>query len=304
MDIRVLQYFLIVAREQSITKAAEVLHMTQPPLSRQLRDLEEELGKQLLIRGNRKVTLTEEGMILRKRAEEMVELMEKTKAEVTASNQYINGDIHIGGGETEGFQIISAVAQKVRLKHPGIRYHLFSGNADDVSERIDRGLLDFGILIEPADIRKYDFIRLPAKNRWGLLMRRDYPLALKKYIGPDDICGIPLIASRQSIAHNELSGWLGKQYESLDIVATYNLLYNASLMVRENVGCALCLEGIIPEYERSALVFRPLEPKIEVGLNIVWKKYQVFTKASELFLNQLNQYIQGVSDEFTGENES
>lgn len=291
MDIRVLQYFLAVAREESITKAAEVLHMTQPPLSRQLKDLEDELGKQLFIRGNRKVTLTEEGMILRRRAEEMVELMEKTKAEVGLSGQSIAGDIYIGGGETEGFRIISKVAEKVRSNHPGIRYHLYSGNADDVSERIDRGLLDFGILIEPADIKKYDFIRLPTKNRWGLLMRRDYPLAEKESIAPKDLQGIPLIASRQSIAHNELSGWLGKEYESLNIITTYNLLYNASLMVEENVGCALCLDGIIPEYENSPLCFRPLEPKVEVGLDIVWKKYQIFAKAAEVFFEVLQGEI-------------
>lgn len=292
MDIRVLQYFLTVAREGSITRAAEILHMTQPPLSRALMELEQELGKQLLIRGSRKITLTEEGLILRKRAEEMVELMEKTKAEITSSAENVSGDIYIGGGETEGFRIISKAAESLRAKHRGIHFHLFSGNADDVTERLDRGLLDFGILIEPADIKKYDFIRLHAKNKWGLLMRRDHKLAKKDYITPGDLNNIPLIASRQSMAHNELSGWLGREYESLDIVATYNLLYNASLMVEENVGCALCLDGIIPEYENSTLVFKPLEPKVEVGLNMVWKKYQVFSKAAETFLNQLHRRLE------------
>lgn len=291
MDIRVLQYFLAVAREASITKAAQSLNMTQPPLSRQLKELEEELGKQLFIRGNRRVTLTEEGMILRKRAEEMVELMEKTKAEVSFSGENISGEIYIGGGETEGIRLIAKAAEKIQRKHPGISYHLFSGNADDVTERLDRGLLDFGILIEPADIKKYDFIRLPTKDRWGLLMRRDHPLAEKNGIQPEDLQGLPLIASRQSLAHNELSGWLGKQYESLQIVTTYNLLYNASLMVEEKVGCALCLDHIIPEYENSPLCFRPLEPQIEVGLDIVWKKYQVFTKPATLFLNTLQEEI-------------
>ena len=291
MDIRVLQYFLAVAREASITKAAESLNMTQPPLSRQLKELEEELGKQLFIRGNRRVTLTEEGMILRKRAEEMVELMEKTKAEVSSSGENISGEIYIGGGETEGIRLIAKAAEKIQRKHPGISYHLFSGNADDVTERLDRGLLDFGILIEPADIKKYDFIRLPTKDRWGLLMRRDHPLAEKSEVQPEDLQGLPLIASRQSLAHNELSGWLGKQYDSLQIVTTYNLLYNASLMVEEKVGCALCLDHIIPEYENSPLCFRPLEPQIEVGLDIVWKKYQVFTKPATLFLNTLQEEI-------------
>lgn len=251
IDIRVLQYFLAVAREASITKAAESLNMTQPPLSRQLKELEDELGKQLLIRGNRKVTLTEEGMILRKRAEEMVALIEKTKSEIISSGENISGRIYIGGGETQGIRLIAKVAEKIQKTHPNISYHLFSGNADDVTERLYQGLLDFGILIEPADIKKYDFIKLPAKDRWGLLMRRNHPLAVKQGIKPKDLHGIPLIASRQSLAHNELSGWLGKQYESLHIVTTYNLLYNASLMVEENVGCALCLDHIIPEYEVS-----------------------------------------------------
>ena len=291
MDIRVLQYFLAVARESSITKAAESLNMTQPPLSRQLKELEDELGKQLLIRGNRKVTLTEEGMILRKRAEEMVELMEKTKSEIISSGENISGAIYIGGGETEGIRLIAKVAEKIQKKHPDISYHLFSGNADDVTERLDQGLLDFGVLIEPADIKKYDFIKLPARDRWGLLMRRDHPLATKQVIKPENLQGIPLIASRQSLAHNELSGWLGKQYESLHIVSTYNLLYNASRMVEENVGCALCLDNIIPEYENSPLCFRPLEPQITVGLDIVWKKYQVFTKPATLFLNMLQEEI-------------
>ena len=277
MDIRVLQYFLAVAREASITKAAESLNMTQPPLSRQLKELEEELGKQLFIRGSRRITLTEEGMILRKRAEEMLELMEKTKIEIS--------------GETEGIRLIAKTAEKIRRKYPGISYHLFSGNAEDVTERLDRGLLDFGILIEPADIKKYDFIKLPAKDRWGLLMRRDHPLAAKSAIEPEDLQGLPLIASRQSLAHNELSGWLGKQYESLQIVTTYNLIYNASLMVEEKVGCALCLDHIIPEYENSPLCFRPLKPLIEVGLDIVWKKYQVLTKSAALFLNALQEEI-------------
>ena len=291
MDIRALQYFLAVAREESISRAAEFLHMTQPPLSRQLKELEEELGKQLFIRGSRKVTLTEDGMILRRRAEEIVELMEKTRQEMSASNSEICGDISIGGGETDGFRLIAKTAESVRAKYPGIHYHLFSGNAEDVSERLDRGLLDFGILIEPADVRKYDFIKLPAKDRWGLWMRKDHPLARKASIVPRDLQDVPLLVSRQSLAHNELSGWLGKPYESLNIVATYNLIYNATLMVEENVGCALSLDRLRPEYAGSSICFRPLEPQIEVGMEIVWKKYRVFTKAATLFLEALQKEI-------------
>ena len=291
MDIRTMQSYLAVIREGTISAAAQALHVAQPSLSRQMKELEEELGKQLFIRGSRRITLTEEGMILRKRAEEMLELMEKTKIEISSSSENISGEIYIGGGETEGIRLIAKTAEKIRRKYPDISYHLFSGNAEDVTERLDRGLLDFGILIEPADIKKYDFIKLPAKDRWGLLMRRDHPLAAKSAIEPEDLQGLPLIASRQSLAHNELSGWLGKQYESLQIVTTYNLIYNASLMVEEKVGCALCLDHIIPEYENSPLCFRPLKPLIEVGLDIVWKKYQVLTKSAALFLNALQEEI-------------
>lgn len=291
MDIRVLQYFLAVAREESISKAAEALHMTQPPLSRQLKELEQELGKQLFIRGSRKVTLTEDGMLLRRRAEELVELMEKTKQEISNSDREVSGDIYIGCGETDGFRLIARTAEKVREKHPGIHFHLFSGNAEDVSERLDRGLLDFGILIEPADIKKYDFIKLPAKDRWGLWLRRDHPLAQKNSITPKDLQNIPLLVSSQSLFHNELSGWLGSPYESLNIVATYNLINNAALMVEENVGCALSLDRLRPEYENSPICFRPLEPKIEVGMEIVWKKYRVFTKPAALFLEALQKEI-------------
>lgn len=291
MDIRVLQYFLAVAREESISKAAKSLHMTQPPLSRQLKELEQELGKQLFIRGTRKVTLTEDGMILRKRAEELVELMEKTKQDLSTSDREICGDIYIGGGETDGFRLIAKTAEIVHSKYPSIHFHLFSGNAEDVSERLDRGLLDFGILIEPADIQKYDFIKLPSKDRWGLWMRKDHPLAKNDCITPRDLQDIPLLVSRQSLAHNELSGWLGKPYESLNIVATYNLIYNAALMVEENVGCALSLDRLRPEYENSPICFRPLEPQIEVGMEIVWKKYRVFTKAATVFLEALQANI-------------
>ena len=287
MDIKVLQYFLAVAREESITKAAEFLHMTQPPLSRQLKDLEDELGKQLLIRGNRKITLTDEGIILRKRAEEIVELFEKTKAEISTSDENISGDIYIGGGETEGIRLIARTIRNLQKDYPDIRFRIFSGNAEDVTEKLDKGLLDFGVFIEPADMSKYDFIKLPDTDVWGLLMRKDSPLASHKTIKPNDLSDLPIICSNQVMVKNEISGWLGGEYEKLNIVATYNLLYNASLMVEENVGYALCLDKIIKTSGDSPLCFRPLEPKLEVGLYIAWKKYQVFSKAAEKFLERL-----------------
>lgn len=289
MDIRVLQYFLAVAREESITGAAEALHMTQPPLSRQLKDLEDELGKQLFIRGNRRITLTEEGMILRKRAEQMVELMEKTKSEISTSSEDITGDIYIGGGETDAMRLIAQVVRDMQKNHPGICCHLYSGNAEDVTERLDRGLLDFGILIEPADIKKYDYLRLPATDTWGLLMPKDCDLAKQPSIRPEHLRGLRLICSRQSLAGNVMSGWFGESFEKQHIVATYNLIYNAALMVEEGVGYALCLDKLVDTQAETSLCFRPLEPPITAHLDIVWKKYQAFTKAAQCFLDGLQK---------------
>ena len=287
MEIRVLRYFLAVAREETISAAAETLHVTQPTLSRQLMDLEEELGKKLFIRGNRKNTLTEEGMILRKRAEEVIELLDKTKAEVSASNEDISGNIYIGGAETDGIRFVAAMIKELRADYPQIVFHISSGNAEDVTERLDRGLLDFGVLLDPADMSKYDYIKLPGLDVWGVLMRKDSPLAGKKTVKPRDLYGLPVIISGQSMVKNEISGWMGGKYNKLNIVATYNLLFNASLMVEEGVGYALGLDKIIRISEHSDLCFRPLEPRLEVGLNIIWKKYQVFSKPSKLFIERM-----------------
>lgn len=293
MELRVLKYFLAVAREESISGAAQALHMTQPTLSRQLMDLEEELGKQLLIRGSRRITLTEEGMLLRKRAAEILDLVEKAEAELTAPDEVVNGDIYIGGGETEAMRMIAEIATGLQQSCPDIRYHLYSGNADDVTERLDKGLLDFGVLIEPANMKKYDYIRLPATDTWGLLMPRDCPLAARPVIRPQDLWALPLITSRQSMLSNEFSGWLGKEFEKLRIVATYNLVYNASLLVAAGMGYALCLDKLVNTSEESPLCFRPLEPRMEVHLDIVWKKYQVFSGAAERFLKEVREAFHG-----------
>ena len=293
MELRILKYFLAVAREESISGAAQALHMTQPTLSRQLMDLEEELGKQLLIRGSRRITLTEEGMLLRKRAAEILDLVEKAEAELTAPDEVVNGDIYIGGGETEAMRMIAEIATGLQRSCPDIRYHLYSGNADDVTERLDKGLLDFGVLIEPANMKKYDYIRLPATDTWGLLMPRDCPLAARPVIRPQDLWDLPLITSRQSMLSNDFSGWLGKEFEKLRIVATYNLVYNASLLVAAGMGYALCLDKLVNTSEESPLCFRPLEPRMEVHLDIVWKKYQVFSGAAERFLKEVREAFHG-----------
>lgn len=261
--------------------------MTQPTLSRQLMDLEEEIGKKLLIRGSRRITLTEEGMLLRKRAAEILDLVDKTEAELTAPDEVVSGDIYIGGGETDAMRLIARIATDLKKSCPNICYHLYSGNADDVTERLDKGLLDFGILIEPADMKKYDYIRLPATDTWGLLMPKDSPLAAHEAIEPEDIWDLPLITSRQTTVSNEFTGWLKRDFDKLNIAATYNLVYNASLMVDEGLGFALCLDKLVNTSESSSLCFRPLKPKLEAHLDIVWKKYQVFSSAADRFLSRV-----------------
>ena len=284
MDIRVLQYFLAVAREESITRAAEALQMTQPPLSRQLKDLEEELGKQLLIRGSKKVTLTEDGMLLRKRAEEMIELMEKTKAELTSSDDNITGEIYIGGGETDAISLFAQTARKMQEKYPLIHYHIYSGDAGIVTEKLEKGLIDFGLLVGPVDVSKYDYMRLPVSDIWGVLMRRDSPLAGKDVIRAEDLWDKPLIVSHQASISGDMMAWLQKDANKLNIVMTYDLIFNASLFVKKGIGYAITLDKIINTTGDSELCFRPLYPTLEAGLCIVWKKYQVFSRASKEFL--------------------
>lgn len=287
MEFRVLQYFLAIAREETISKAAESLHITQPTLSRQMKGLEEQLGKQLFIRGNRKINLTEEGILLRQRAEEIISLVEKTESEIMHSDTTISGDIYIGSGETEGMRILAKVIDTCHKEYPKIKFHLYSGNFQDVVEKIENGLIDFGVLIEPADISKYDFIKIPVKDKWGVLMRKDSPIASLKSITADTLKKLPLICSSQEIVKNEISGWLNDDYNKLNIVATYNLIYNASLLVEEGSGYALGLDKLINTSGNSKLCFIPLEPKLEVGLTLIWKKYHLFSKAASYFLNQL-----------------
>ena len=297
MEIRVLRYFLAIAREGSITNAANFLHVTQPTLSRQIRDLEEELGQKLFTRGSHSMTLTAEGMILRKRAEEIVSMVDKTEAEFNSMENVVGGDIYIGGGETDAIKLVAQIACELRTDYPGIHYHLYSGNSEDVTERLDKGLLDFGILIQPADISKYDYINIPARDTWGVVMRRDSPLAEKEVIRKEDLLGVPLICSRQAISGerhgNEYAEWFGEDFDKLDIVTTFNLVYNAVIMVGAGVGYAVTIDKIANTAKSSNLCFRPLEPRLDSGLNIIWKKYQVFSSAAELFLERLRKSFGG-----------
>lgn len=291
MEIRVLRYFLAVAREDNITGAANTLHLSQPTLSRQIKDLEEELGQQLLIRKSHRVALTPEGMLFRKRAEEIVAMVDKTEAEFNSMKDTVSGDIYIGGGETQALRRIADIIKDLRESYPDIRCHLYSGNAQDVTERLDKGLLDFGILIQPADISKYDYLNLPDKDTWGVIMRKDSPLAEKDYIEKSDLLGVPLICSRQAIlpqqSGNEFADWFGADFSKLEIVTTFNLVYNASIMVDAGIGYAITIDKLANTAEYSSLCFRPLKPKLESGLNIIWKKYQIFSPAAQLFLERL-----------------
>ena len=290
MEIRALKYFLITAREGSITKAANSLGLTQPNLSRQINILERDIGKKLFNRSNYKIKLTSEGILLKKRAEEIIDMIEKTRAEFKSSDKIIAGDIRIGGGETHAIELITKIMRNIQKDYPNIQYHLHSGNSDDVSEKLDKGLLDFGILIEPAGILKYDFIKIPAKDIWGVLMRKDSKLAKKKFITKNDLIKLPIICSRQAVynrpSDNKFLEWFQSDFDKLNIVATYNLIYNASIMVKSGIGYAIGLDKLI-NTNGSSLCFVPLKPKLEAELNIVWKKEQVFSPASGIFLDAL-----------------
>ena len=291
MELRVLKYFLTIAREGSITGAANSLHLTQPTLTRQIQELEKELGQKLLVRGKYKVTLTPEGMILRKRAQEIVDMVEKTEAEFQAITDTISGEVYIGGGESDCMKYIAKIIKEIQTDYPDIKFNLFSGNAEDVTEKLDKGLLDFGVLIQPVDLSKYDNLPLPEKDRWGVIMRKDSPLAKKDFIELADLKGLPLINSKQAMrrttAKNEFIEWFQGEFDSLNTVATINLIYNAAVMVKAGIGYAITLDKLVDTSLESELCFRPLKPKLESGLDIVWKKYQVFSPAAKLFLDKL-----------------
>lgn len=291
MELRVLKYFLAVAQQESISKAAEVLHVTQPTLSRQLMDLETELKTKLLVRGkrNKKIVLTSDGKLLKARAQEIVELANKTESEFLFDEKNISGDIYIGGGESDSMRVIARVIKQISKEYPNIKYHFYSGNGEDVTEKLNRGLLDFGLFIEPIDKKEYEFIQLSQKDRWGILMRKDSPLAIKDYVEASDLKNLPIISSRQYLVKNLISGWLGEDFEKLNIIGTYNLLYNASIMVDEGIGYALCIDKLINSTGDSSLCFKPLMPSLEAGVLIAWKKNQPLSGCAKLFIQKLQE---------------
>ncbi|WP_443653263.1 LysR family transcriptional regulator [Dialister hominis] len=286
MEIRVLRYFLAVAQEGSVTRAARALHLTHPTLSRQIRELEEELGQTLFSRGGRELSLTREGLLLRQRAEEIVGLAEITEKEFRSlGEKTVSGDLSIGCGESKALSFVTDALKVLQDEHPLIIPHFFSGNGEIVMDRLDKGLLDFAVLISAENTERYYSLPLPNHDTWGLLMDKDDPMAQKKAITAEDLLDIPLILSSQSLSRDELSGWLGFPMSRLHIAATYTLLFNGSLMVRSGLGYALCFDHIAPSGKDSPFAFRPLTSP----LSLVWKKHQILSAPAEAFLAKIRE---------------
>ncbi len=283
MELRHLRYFLMVAREGTISGAAAALHVSQPSLSRQMQELERELGCRLFERGSRRITLTEPGMRLRRRAEEIVDLVGRTEDEFRLSADILAGEVRVGGGETPAMGLLADVMADLVDAYPLVRLSLFSGNAEAVGERLDTGRVDFGVFVGNPDLSRYEFLKLPASDRWGVFVREDDPLAALPAVGPADLAGRSLILSEQ--AGQEMGAWFRRDLADLDVVATYNLLYNAALLARRGVGVVVSLEGIVDTSEGSGLAFRPLEPAIPSDVFVAWKRYQAFSPAAEAFLS-------------------
>lgn len=292
MELRVLRYFLEAAREGNITHAADRLHISQPTLSKQLKSLEEELGKKLFIRGNYNVRLTDEGMLLRKRAEDILDMVGKTEEEFKALGEITGGDVRIGCAESDGMKYLARRVRSLQERYPRFRLHLYSGNTEDVEERLDRGLLDFAVLAQEVDVSKYHYLELPAADIWGVVMRKDSPLAKKEAVRMRDLLNLPLICSRQGITE-DYPKWFGEKVDTLNIVATFNLAYNAGILVREGIGYLITFDKLVNTGPDSGLCFRPLTPTLETKLYFVWKKYQVFTPAAELLLNEMRGHLDG-----------
>ena len=291
MDLKSLRYFLAIAEEGSISAAAESLNLSQPNISRQMTLLEKELGAKLFERGSRRIVLTEEGTLLRRRAVEILQLADTAVTEIGSAGKDVIGTVRIGCGETDAMRVVARAIRRFSETHPMVRFELHSGNAEDVSDLLERGLVDFGVLIEPTDKTRYDYLSFPTDIRWGALVRRDDPLVRMYGVSPSDISGRRVIVSRQNMAANGISGWMGPDFPEPDVVATYNLLFNASLLVSEGVGIALCLEGIVNTSGDSDLVFVPFEPELRVGMSLVWKKNSVQGRAQRLFLDGLREFF-------------
>lgn len=295
MELIQMKYFLAVAREESISRAADFLYITQPSLTRQIQNMEKEVGQPLFVRG-KKMRLTEAGQLLRRRAEEILALYEKTERELLHPQENVGGDVYLGGGETRAMHILLRAAQKMRTQYPDIRLHIHSGDIADVCEHVDKGLLDFGLVIEPADLTKYESLHLPFTERWGLILSKRHPLAEKKEIAPEDLRGVRLIQSRHSLPKSNVTEWYKSVAQDIEIVATYNLVYNAALMAEAEIGCVLCIDGLINTTGESKVCFRPLSPPVTAHVDVIWKKYQIFSRAAQIFLQFLREELSATTE--------
>ncbi len=292
MEIRTLQYFLMVAREENITRAAEQLHIGQPTLSRQLMQLEDEVGQQLLIRGKRKVELTEAGMLLRRRAEEIISLVDKTEKELWNNEEELSGQINIGAGEFSAVNIfLPKLISSFSLKYPLVTYDIYTGNADLIKERIDQGLIDIGILLEPVEIEKYDFIRLPYKEKWGIVTSINNPLATHDYVTASDIRNIPLTLPNRNAVQNEFSSWFHDDMSKLHFVASGNFVTNLISLIELGICNGICVEGALAKHSRDTIRFVPFYPELSTGTVIVWKKHQSMSLLMQQFIKEINHAL-------------
>ncbi|MDO4807601.1 MAG: LysR family transcriptional regulator [Coriobacteriales bacterium] len=291
MELRTLRSFLAVAQEGNVTRAARQLHITQPALSRQLSELEREMGCELLVRESRGVTLTEQGILLRKRADEIVSLADRAERELRAPSAEVEGDVWVGGGESRAMAHVAQVAKSISTKHPGVCLHIHSGNGADVIERVDKGLLDFGIVFGDTPNRRYESLQLPHEDRWGVLMRHDHPLASKESLTLEDLRNERLVVSGEGSALTEGSPTMfqGLASEGFDIAATYTLLYNASLLVEAGMGLAVCFDGIVAAGEGTPFAYVPLTDVSASSAYLIWKRFQPLSRACELFLHGMRE---------------
>lgn len=291
MEIRVLRYFLAVVREEGINRAAEVLHITQPTLSRQLSQLEEEVGVKLFHRGAKKITLTNEGILLRRRAEEILSLVDRTERELIEQDEFVEGRIVIGCGELAAVQVLPEIIESFRERYPLVTYDIFTGNADLVKEQMEKGLIDIGVLLEPIDMEKFDFIRLTGKERWVVLMRPDNPLAEKAAVSAKDLEGLSLILPRRTNVQNELSNWFGDSLKNTQILFTSNLSTNGAIMVEKGLACSLVIEGSVPFWDKEKIAYRPLSPELTANSVLAWKKQQPFSLAATKFIEHMKCFL-------------
>lgn len=288
MEIRTLRYFLAVAQEENMTRAAEVLHVTQPALSKQLKNLEEELGKKLFTRHSFSIKLTDEGMLLRNRAEDLVNMADRIEKEFVALDDITGGELYFGLAESYQISLLAREINRFKQDYPGLKYYIASGDTEQVAEKLDKGLLDFVVLAELPDATKYESIIFPQVDTWGVIMPSDVPLAKKKTIRVDDLIGLPLFCSGQAWEH-DIPRWAKDKMDRLSLEGSFKLSYNASLFAREHLGYLLTFDKLIDTSEESGLVFRPLTPKLQTNLYLVWKRYQTFSPIAERFLNQVRK---------------